>query len=218
MNNDVFIFIGGNAPEHNIVTWSANYIVVADSGLKVCKQWNMVPHMVIGDFDSISLEEAKGYAPDAVYDIYKQDKDYTDTELALQHAYRQNPHGTISLIGGTGGRIEHFLGLLTLFQRKYTPHRIIAHTYQFELLYDTHTIDCTHIPNKYISFFSLTEHTTQSSSGLRWNLDNIMLSSERTSLSNEYVEDRVHITMHTGLLLGVWQHGDVPQKTHAGSR
>jgi thiamine pyrophosphokinase len=72
-----------------------------------------------------SLEEAGGlerlarYPPESVR-RYQRDKDFTDTELALD-ALRELGAKFIRLIGGGGGRLDHLLAVRELFERPFFP-------------------------------------------------------------------------------------------------
>ncbi len=106
--------------------------------------YDFSPSLILGDFDSISdkkiLEEYKG----AAIERSPSYKDDTDTELALKRARemakkivgssptmtdRSSPCMTsaanrkafITLIGGAGGRTDHFLSIYNLFGTKIAP-------------------------------------------------------------------------------------------------
>lgn len=213
--SSVYIFIGGDAPNNNIISWTPDCVIIADAGFDTCKRWNMIPNIVVGDFDSVSVEEVREYAPDAIILPYNCNKDDTDTTIALSLAY-EHKYSDISIIGGIGQRIDHFIAILGLFRKKIYPNRVLGPKYQLEYVVPkcTSIIDTTHIPDKYISFFPVSSYTIQYSNGLRWNLDNIILNRERASVSNEYISDKVSITMKRGALMGAWRHGDTPQRPH----
>ncbi|MBQ6029380.1 MAG: hypothetical protein IJL24_07650 [Treponema sp.] len=125
-------------------------VIAADSGLETLRAWqkhfkglyDFSPSIVLGDFDSISdkkiLEEYKG----AIIERSPSYKDDTDTELALKRAREmaknflqgQKARGFfcrkslafgkkafITLIGGAGGRTDHFLSIYNLFGTKIAP-------------------------------------------------------------------------------------------------
>jgi thiamine pyrophosphokinase len=59
------------------------------------------------------------YSADRVR-VWPRDKDYTDTELALG-ALKDHGVDEVILVGGGGGRIDHFLALRALFDRPFCP-------------------------------------------------------------------------------------------------
>jgi thiamine pyrophosphokinase len=91
-----------------------DYLVAADGGLRFLQLFHLQPHLLIGDFDSISQEEIdQARANGADVRQYPIHKDETDLELAidavLQAGYRQ-----IWIVGGLGGRLDMTLGNLYL--------------------------------------------------------------------------------------------------------
>lgn len=91
---------------------SFDIVIAADSGVDSALALGLVPHVVIGDLDSISsagLAEAR----EAGATILRSptDKDATDTELALAHVVDAGAtHATVLSPGG--GRLDHAHGVL----------------------------------------------------------------------------------------------------------
>jgi thiamine pyrophosphokinase len=91
-------------------------VVAADSGLHLADGLGLHVDCVVGDMDSadparVDDAERRG----ATVERHRPDKDATDLELALLAAQR---HGVdrILIVGGAGGRLDHFLanvGLVT---------------------------------------------------------------------------------------------------------
>lgn len=130
------IFTGGEAPlPQNTAYYFAgtppiDYIVAADSGLDTLEAYrhfygstvNFKPNFILGDMDSLKdkslLEKYSGVKSE----IYNRDKDYTDTELALMQAVKVAPdrdNDTVTLIGGSGGLMDHCLGVFETFAQNY---------------------------------------------------------------------------------------------------
>lgn len=80
-------------------------VVAADSGADVARSLGLSPDVIVGDFDSVSPEAAAAVATQR---RYPADKDATDLALALAEA-RDRGAGSITVIGGAGGRLDHFL-------------------------------------------------------------------------------------------------------------
>lgn len=124
------LFTGGLAPykkdiEHYLEDSPCDFIIAADSGLDLCREYGFTPDLILGDFDSLSSRALlKDYDPKTIRD-FPQDKDYTDTELGLHYAYKiaaeykARPH--ISIIGGDGGRFDHLLSIYNTFSCKERP-------------------------------------------------------------------------------------------------
>ena len=129
---NIVIFTGGESPSVDDARLffklnSADYIIAADSGLDSFERYfdaglvNRKPDFLTGDFDSIENR----YLVDVKYSdcekkIYSHDKDWTDSELALMKARKIAGDGDrIVLVGGNGGRPDHFVALLDSFSREY---------------------------------------------------------------------------------------------------
>ncbi|MBP5358864.1 MAG: hypothetical protein J6Y69_06745, partial [Treponema sp.] len=73
------------------------------------------PSFILGDMDSIRDKGLIQQFPDAEILEFNPYKDFTDTELSLKKAYEFNSKANIILVGGNGGRPDHFLGILETF-------------------------------------------------------------------------------------------------------
>ncbi|MDQ1447571.1 MAG: thiamine pyrophosphokinae [Actinomycetota bacterium] len=84
-------------------------VVAADSGLHQAELLGLRVDFVVGDLDSAdpaAVERAR--AAGAVVERHPVDKDATDLELALDVA-RARGARRITVVGGAGGRLDHFL-------------------------------------------------------------------------------------------------------------
>ncbi len=133
----IIVFTGGSSPApekaapyfKNILAdgQKPDAVIAADSGLETLRAWqkyfkglyDFSPSLILGDFDSISdksiLDEYEGAAIERSHSY----KDDTDTELALKRAREQKAF--VTLIGGAGGRTDHFLSIYNLFGTKIAP-------------------------------------------------------------------------------------------------
>lgn len=125
-------------------------VIAADSGLETLRAWqkyfkglyDFSPSLILGDFDSISDKSVLDEYMGAIIERSPSYKDDTDTELALKKAREmarnflqgQKARGFfcrkslafgqkafITLIGGAGGRTDHFLSIYNLFGTKIAP-------------------------------------------------------------------------------------------------
>lgn len=127
----IAVFTGGlyPEPEKTNVYWKTHpqpdYVIAADSGLVACLQYGFNPCVILGDFDSLEHKELLDLFNDDVKVPFPQDKDFTDTELAV-HKAREiaenlNAVPFITLIGGDGGRIDHLLNIFDCFSQENHP-------------------------------------------------------------------------------------------------
>ena len=92
------------------------YIICADGAAKYLRQINMVPDLLVGDFDSISSDDLLWMKSKKVnYEKFPPRKDQTDTELALEYAFKILPKPrSIVIVGGLGSRWDHSLANIML--------------------------------------------------------------------------------------------------------
>ncbi|MDR1209330.1 MAG: thiamine diphosphokinase [Clostridiales bacterium] len=111
------IVSGGAVPERLFEALSEALLVVAcDSGAAAAVRLGLTPDIVLGDFDSISIDEAGRLAPDAEFIAHPARKDKTDTELALDVCLERGADDII-ITAATGSRLDHSLANVALLGR-----------------------------------------------------------------------------------------------------
>jgi thiamine pyrophosphokinase len=111
----VAVVIGGGALHADAVAQlpADAVVIAADSGLDHAVAAGLVPSMLVGDLDSISAAGRMWAYEHSVTTITAPtDKDLTDTEMALEAAAAVPDVQAITLLGGTGDRLDHLLGTL----------------------------------------------------------------------------------------------------------
>jgi thiamine pyrophosphokinase len=86
---------------------NASLVLAADSGLHHARAVNIAVDLLVGDLDSVD-ERFIGNTP---IQRHSPDKDASDTELAVEYAIDQGCNA-VTIVGGVGGRVDHWLGLL----------------------------------------------------------------------------------------------------------
>lgn len=79
------------------------------------------PAYFIGDMDSVLNKDFLRLNPDAKIIEFDQYKDWTDTELSLKKAKELDPYANIVLVGGNGGRPDHFISIFETFSSEFHP-------------------------------------------------------------------------------------------------
>ncbi len=123
-----------------------SYIICADSGYMHCIQANIIPDMVIGDFDSSS-------APDGIEFIrLPAEKDDTDTFYAVKYAI-QRGYKEIEIFNAAGSRFDHtYSNMLCLaYCRKNNIRASIIDRHNRLTMVDTKTV----INDDYYKYFSV---------------------------------------------------------------
>jgi thiamine pyrophosphokinase len=97
------------------VAVGADLLIAADGGALHCAAWDLVPHVVIGDLDSLPLDrQAELRRANVRVLAHPAAKDESDTELAVRCAL---DHGAdeIVLVGALGGlRVDHAIANMLL--------------------------------------------------------------------------------------------------------
>lgn len=114
----IWVFAGGeeqeSLPKGLGGEREADLVIAADGGLRWAQKLGVQADVVVGDMDSAdgaALAEVEAGGAEIVR--HDPDKDATDLELALRLACERGA-SSITLIGGHGGRLDHFLGNIAL--------------------------------------------------------------------------------------------------------
>ena len=100
----------------------ADLVIAADGGSEHLRRWEIEPHIVIGDLDSLPADAT---AQSARVERHPREKDRTDTELALERALAAGAD-EIVLVGALGGpRLDHALANALLLARAPARVRIV---------------------------------------------------------------------------------------------
>lgn len=200
------IFIGGHAPDVSIREQlpDAALVIAADSGWAHAVAFGFTPDLLVGDMDSIRPEHLlEARASDAEIIEHPADKDFTDTELALQLA-RKFEYRHIHLVSGGGDRFDHVLAMV---------HSLVAHSDEAILTAhigsqhvrivtprESATFDVT--PGSTISLIPLGGHARGvTTHGLQWELKRSTLHSFASrGVSNIANTHSVTVSLRTGAL------------------
>lgn len=90
-------------------------ILAADSGMNALYAAAVTPDIIIGDFDSADEKILAFFQQNKAIDFctLNPEKDDTDTEFAIRESIRRGAD-SITIIGGTGTRLDHVLGNISL--------------------------------------------------------------------------------------------------------
>jgi thiamine pyrophosphokinase len=111
------IFANGQLPDDSAalsLIHPNDLLIAADGGARHMSRLGLVPHLLIGDLDSLGAREVKRLERAGVeLRRYPREKDETDLELALREAHSLGCR-EIVVMGGLGGRMDQTLGNLYL--------------------------------------------------------------------------------------------------------
>ncbi|MFP4012289.1 MAG: thiamine diphosphokinase [Spirochaetaceae bacterium] len=198
------VITGGAGPASdrlNRLGRSVDRVVVADSGLERALEAALEPDLVVGDMDSLSDSRLLERVPAERVRTYRRYKDYTDTEIALEVLYEQGCED-ILLAGGGGGRLDHLVGIVSLFDRERHP-RVWLTASDEVIAIDTE-LEYPGLRGRTVSFFPVgNEECRMRSEGLRWPLDGLTWRHGDVGISNEVVSDTLRVDMISGRLIMV---------------
>lgn len=201
---NALVLTGGDYPDkETIFSYThPDLIIAADSGLDTAEKLNIECDLIIGDLDSVSRTSLKKYAEEKIIQ-YPEDKDYSDTELAIIKA-REMGCTHITIAGGGGGRMDHLFAIKSLFDRQTSPDLWITDNCVVILIKERYTI--MGASNKILSFFPVgTEVCRMTSIGLKWPLDDLEWKTGDCGISNVALKNEVKIEMISGKLICVFQ-------------
>ncbi len=93
---------------------TAGYIIAADGGARPLADAGIMPHLLIGDLDSVPDAQLSAYMAAGVKVVrFPRDKDETDLELALIEAVSLGAT-QIDLCGVLGGRWDHTFATIAM--------------------------------------------------------------------------------------------------------
>jgi thiamine pyrophosphokinase len=114
------IICSGNAPSMSLLEKEIDedtIIICADGGANHLYNSSIIPHYLLGDFDSIAPEVLEYFRHQKVkLESYPVEKDDTDSELALNKAIELGAKEVVFL-GCIGSRIDHVYGNIGLLKR-----------------------------------------------------------------------------------------------------
>lgn len=182
-------------------------ILAADSGMDFLYRTKILPDIIVGDFDSVDPEVLEFFREHEEIDICALNpvKDDTDTEFAIREAIRRGAT-EITIIGGTGTRLDHVLGNISLLGIG------LEEDVRMELLDANNRIRMTDHSvvlkkkqqyGKYLSLLPYSEKVTGVTlKGVKYPLDNYTMGGFNSlGISNEIVDEEASIELKSGRLL-----------------
>jgi thiamine pyrophosphokinase len=190
----------------------SRWVLAADSGLDHAAAIGLDVDVVVGDMDSVDSHRLKEHR--GPVELHPIDKDATDFELALNHAVERPNIERIIVLGGRGGRIDHFLAnAAVIAAERYARCEIEWIAGAARVAVVRHHVQLHGVPGQTISLIpSGGDVTGVTTSGLRWELDrdDLRFGSTR-GVSNAFARPVATVSVASGCLLAV-----VPEPNRAG--
>jgi len=196
------IICNGEMPSQNLLTpllKKKPFIICADGGANKARAFNILPHFIIGDLDSITQKTR--YYFSSVPIVHNADQNSTDLEKALNHLL-VNSFSSATIIGATGDRPDHTMANFSILM-KY--HRKIS----LQFFDERCTAQIVHRKIRFsaeigqqISLLPMGKCSGITTQGLKFPLKNESLElGVREGSSNEAVKNIISIAVKTGSLL-----------------
>lgn len=203
----ILIIGGGKLPSEELLRKEysqSDYTICADRGGEYLLDIDLIPHILIGDFDSISEKSLNKFIEKKVIiERYPVEKDYTDTELCVMKALQHTPD-EIVMLGCTGSRLDHVIGNIGLLKRcldKNVKAYIKDENNVIFLIDKPYTFQGE--KEKIISLQAFTEEVSGLSiSGVKYPLEGYNLKSwSPYTVSNVMLNNKIDISFEKGILM-----------------
>ncbi|NLN04578.1 MAG: thiamine diphosphokinase [Clostridiaceae bacterium] len=181
-----------------------DFIICADAGYELARRENIVPRVIVGDFDS--LESEVNVSGHSLLDVVclPMEKDDTDTLFCLKYGLEKGFKEFV-IVGGFGGRSDHtYANIQTLAYgcAKGVSVRMQDKKNMFTIISNTE-IKVPKREKATLSVFAYSDVCTGVSlKGVKYELDDHTLTNRfPLGVSNEFVEDEATISCKSGMLL-----------------
>jgi thiamine pyrophosphokinase len=198
------LLLGGEGPERRLLEptlRSAGFVIAADSGFDLAVRLGILPDLLVGDLDSIAAgPQLEAFPPERIR-RYPADKDETDAELGLR-LFAELGCSRVVMAGGGGGRLDHLLALVGLFERDPAP--ALWYTARERVQRVDAEAELAGCLGATVSFFPLGQGAGGlSSEGLKWPLAGLEWGRGQGGVSNLVTGDPARVRVRRGRLLMV---------------
>jgi thiamine pyrophosphokinase len=197
-----------------------DFIIVADAGAAHARQLGLIPDLLIGDFDSISLEDLEFYKKAGVeIQSYPVMKDKTDTEIAIDiviDRFEKNhaDTGSLLIIGALGTRFDHSMANIFLLRKllnKGIRAKIVNEYNEIMLIDNKIKAELTKQPFDKISLLPLSQVVTGvTTHNMHYPLNNATVEMGSTwGVSNEFLGSTASVSIKSGEMLVILSRDDI---------
>ncbi|MBI9045616.1 MAG: thiamine diphosphokinase [Anaerolineaceae bacterium] len=205
--NKAMIFVNGDLKDisrlRSQIT-ADTYLVAVDGGLRHLKALGLKPDLLVGDMDSVSLQDLAEVKKSGIeIRQYPVEKDETDLELALEVVLVMG-FDQIKIAAALGGRLDQTLGNLFLLRRMDLVEKDIRLDDGVEEIFlIRNQIVVEGKKGDSISLLPLSKAVQGViTKGLKYPINDETLFAEKTrGISNEMLSNTAHITVKSGVLI-----------------
>ena len=206
-NQRAVVFVNGVVENYGWIEpfLKPNDILIAvDGGYRHMKALNLIPHLLIGDLDSVDEQDVKRLSALGVeIHKYPQEKDETDLEIVFLTA-RERGYSTLRVIGAFGGRMDHWLANLFALTHPAYAQMDICYEDDQETAFIIRSEGVVNgNPGDLLSLIPMGGAVTGvRTEGLKYPLrDETLYAHLSRGVSNEFLGGQARVTIEEGLLL-----------------
>lgn len=183
----------------------ADHVIAADAGALALERWGIVPHVVVGDLDSLGAARADALRSRGVEVVaFPAEKAESDVELAIDMALRRP--GDIVLLGVFGARLDHELAnVMLVADPRYRGHRLraVRGTTQLRALHGGERLAIDAPVGRIVTLLPVSGDARGiETAGLKYGLhDGTLVFGRSRGLSNVVVSHPASVSLANGILL-----------------
>lgn len=192
---------------------ATDLVIAVDGGLGYCSLLGVEPDLILGDFDSVSPEEAKAVEaleqqiPEQILRLPRE-KDDTDMLAALKEGLSRG-YRDFRIYGGTGGRFDHTLANIQclLYLKKHGAVGYLVDGTGMILVLMDESVEFQKGLEGYLSLFSLTEESVGVTiRGMKYPLEQAVIRNDfPIGISNEFTGETAVVSVEKGQLVCMLQ-------------
>lgn len=179
-----------------VAAWieSADVVIAADGGLLRVLETGYIPDIVIGDFDSVTLDQVH----ESTVSIVDSNQDSTDCKKLLDHLHaRGGDH--VTLICAEGDLTDHFLDTIHNAVRTDIGVSIGLERGTAWILKGPISVDIHAEVGRRASLLPLVDMVNVQFTGTKWEVDGKDMSVQGfTSISNQVSQPQLHVSFDKG--------------------
>jgi thiamine pyrophosphokinase len=203
----ILLVLGGVPPSEDLLHWrfeDCDLTVAVDSGWLAYRKAGLLPDILVGDMDSCGEIDLQDGVPSSVRVIVDSDQNNTDFQKALNLINSDYSPNEIVILGGFGKRTDHLLNNFSIVSGIQNEIIVVMDSDDewIRRVTPSASAEVRGMEGATISLIPQRLNTIVCSSGLKWELENEVLSwSSQFSQSNELVSDFSKISVLSGSLL-----------------
>jgi len=201
---NTILFLNGDVPNWNVIKKylsKDDYIICADGGANKIINYNILPKIILGDFDSLTSKNRKYFINKGVILKKISEQETTDFEKALMYIVN-NSLDNVYVFGAVSSRPDHTLNNFSVLKRYSKKLKITIIDTEFEILYVNKQITFDTNKGKTISLMAMPLAKGVSTYGLEYPLQNEdLIFGKREGTLNKAMRNKITISFKSGDLL-----------------